>query len=85
MGPGSDLNGLDIETLGKKVNYLLEVLNLKSFGEKIFSDLKDSWWIILVAVVLASFVSFMWVILMRFIAAVMVWSSILLSIGLLGK
>ena len=74
-----------IEDLTQKVEYLLEILNVKTFGERVLSDLKDAWWIILVAIILASLVSFLWIILMRFIAAIMVWTSILLSIGLLGK
>lgn len=84
MGDDAPEAGLDYDSLKTKIGNLLEVLNLKTFGEKVFHDLKDSWWIILVAICLGSFVSFMWVILMRFIASVMVWSSILLSIGLLG-
>ena len=72
------------QKLKEKVEYLIEVLNLKTFGEKILADLSSSWWVILVAIVLATFVSFMWIILMRFVAFVMVWSSILLSIGLLA-
>jgi len=84
MGDNAPEGGLNFDTLLKKVEVLLEVLNLKSFGEKIFQDLKSSWWQILLAICLGGFVSFMWVIMMRFIAAVMVWSSILLSIGLLG-
>ena len=84
MGDNAPEGGLNYDSLLKKVKVLLEVLGLKSFGEKIFQDLKSSWWQILLAICLGGFVSFMWVIMMRFIAAVMVWSSILLSIGLLG-
>ena len=84
MGPGSTSGGLNYDKLKEFVGILLEALNLQTFGEKIFNDLKSSWWIILLAVFLGSFISFMWIILMRFIASVMVWTSILLSIGLLG-
>ena len=84
MGDNAPEGGLNYDSLKEKIIVLLEVLNLKSFGEKVFQDLKSSWWQILLAICLGGFVSFMWVIMMRFIAAVMVWSSILLSIGLLG-
>ena len=84
MGDNAPAGGLNYDSLKEKIMVLLEVLNLKSFGEKVFQDLKSSWWQILLAICLGGFVSFMWVIMMRFIAAVMVWSSILLSIGLLG-
>ena len=84
MGDNAPAGGLNYDSLKEKVMVLLEVLNLKTLGEKVFQDLKSSWWQILLAICLGGFVSFMWVIMMRFIAAVMVWSSILLSIGLLG-
>ena len=84
MGDNAPPGGLNYDSLKEKIMVLLEVLNLKSLGEKVFQDLKSAWWQILLAICLGGFVSFMWVIMMRFIAAVMVWSSILLSIGLLG-
>ena len=84
MGDNAPAGGLNYDSLKEKIIVLLEVLNLKSLGEKVFQDLKSAWWQILLAICLGGFVSFMWVIMMRFIAAVMVWSSILLSIGLLG-
>ena len=84
MGDNAPAEDLSYDTIKDKIQVLLEVLNLKSFVEKAFHDLRSSWWQILLAICLGGFVSFMWVIMMRFIAAVMVWSSILLSIGLLG-
>ena len=74
-----------VEKLKTFVKALIDVLNVKSLGEKVLSDLKESWWIILLGVLLACFVSLFWIIMMRFMAAVMVWASIILSIGLLGK
>ena len=74
-----------VEKLKTFVKALIDVLNVKSLGEKVLSDLKESWWIILLGVLLACFVSLFWIIMMRFVAAVMVWASIILSIGLLGK
>lgn len=71
--------------LTNTVKRLAEVLNLRTFGEKVISDVVDTWWIILVGVLLASLVSFLWIILMRFVAAVMVWASIILSVAFLGK
>lgn len=76
--------GITVEVLKEKIGNLIEILNLRTYGEKVLSDLSSSWWIILLAIIMASFVSFIWIILMRFIAAVMVWSSLLLSVGLLG-
>ena len=74
-----------LEDLTNAVKKLLDVLNLRGYGEKVISDVVESWWAILLGVLLATFVSFVWVIMMRFVASVMVWSSIILSVALLGK
>ena len=47
MGDNAPAGGLNYDSLKEKIIVLLEVLNLKSFGEKIFQDLKSSWWQIL--------------------------------------
>ena len=63
---------------------LLEVLHLRSFGEKIWRDVIDSGWYIAVGILAGALVTLMWVVIMRFVAAVMVWASIILSVLLLG-
>ena len=72
-----------VENLKKAVEYLLEVLNLRGYGEKMLNDVIESWWAILLGILLATLVSFIWVIMMRFAAAVMVWASIILSTAFL--
>jgi len=63
-------------------------LNLRQVGERIFSDLKETYWMIGIALIGACIISFLWIVLMRFLAGFMVWSSILLVFlgigGLLG-
>jgi len=63
-------------------------LNLRQVGEKIFSDLTETYWMIGLALIGACVISFIWIVLMRFLAGLMVWSSILLVFlgigGLLG-
>lgn len=81
MGAGSDT--FTVKKLKKAVKTLAEILNLRNFGEKILNDLVNSWWIILIGLIIASAVAFLWIILMRFVAAVMVWASLILSIALL--
>jgi len=53
-------------------------LNLRQFGERIFSDLKETYWMIGLALIGACILSFVWIVLMRFLASFMVWTSILL-------
>ena len=53
-------------------------LFLRQTGEKIFDDLKLTYWMIGIALIGACFLSFIWIILMRFITGVMVWGSILI-------
>ena len=74
-----------VDNLKKAVEYLLQVLNLRGYGEKMLNDVIESWWAILLGILLATLVSFIWVIMMRFVAAVMVWASIILSTAFLGK
>eukprot|EP00091_Calanus_sinicus_P007089 TRINITY_DN1798_c0_g1_i2.p1 TRINITY_DN1798_c0_g1~~TRINITY_DN1798_c0_g1_i2.p1 ORF type:complete len:344 (-),score=69.57 TRINITY_DN1798_c0_g1_i2:1062-2093(-) len=63
-------------------------LNVRQFGERVFSDLRETYWMIGLALIGACIVSFIWIVLMRFLASFMVWVSILtvfLGIGsLLG-
>ena len=74
-----------MEKLGKFVAKLLDSLNARSYGEKILYDLQESWYYILIGIFAGAFISFIWIIMMRFVAAVMVWASIILSILLLGR
>ena len=66
------------------VKKLLDTLNVRSYGEKILYDLQESWYYIVIGIFAGAFISFIWIIMMRFVAAVMVWASIILSILMLG-
>ena len=46
-------------------------------GERIFSDLPETYWMIGLTPIMTCFLSFIWIVLMRFLASFMVWSSIL--------
>ncbi len=85
MSSSYDGGSFTVKKLTTFVKRLADVLNLRTFGEKVIRDVIDSWWIILIGVILASIVAFLWVILMRFVAAVMVWASIILSVALSGN
>ena len=47
------------------VENLANLLGLREVGTKVFSDMKNQWWTILVGLIIASIVSFLWIILMR--------------------
>uniref|UniRef100_A0A915JSM7 Choline transporter-like protein 4 n=1 Tax=Romanomermis culicivorax TaxID=13658 RepID=A0A915JSM7_ROMCU len=53
------------------------------FFERIGADLRASWWQILLGLLLTVVLGFAWIYIMRFIAAYMVWASIILSLVLL--
>jgi len=63
-------------------------LNVRQFGERVFSDLRETYWMIGLALMGACVLSFVWIVLMRFLASFMVWVSILTVFlgvgGLLG-
>lgn len=84
MSSGAADGSFTVAKLTKVVKRLAEVLQLRTYGEKILNDVVESKWIILGGILLSSLVSFLWIILMRFVAAVMVWASIILSVALLG-
>ena len=76
--------GINKGTLKYAMGALSAFLNVRSIGEKIFNDLKDSWYMVGIGLILATFLSFLWIILMRFVAGLMVWASIGLSGMLFG-
>ena len=54
-------------------------------GVEAVSDYRESWWVIVLALVACMAVSLLWILLMRFIAALMVWTALLGSLaGLIG-
>jgi choline transporter-like protein 2/4/5 len=71
-------------TLTSAVTALGAFLELRSFGERVFNDLSATWWMIGLAFLAATVVSFLWIVLMRFFAGIMVWTSIGLIFALFG-
>ena len=55
--------------------------------EGILQDFNNCWWHILIGLAVSMVVSFMWIVLMRFIAGIMVWMSIIavLAMQAFGK
>jgi len=80
----SDGNGINASTVYEAINKLIEILNLRGVAEKVWADLVNSYWMILAGLGVSVAVAFIWIFLMRFIAGVMVWLSLFLTIALLG-
>jgi len=53
-------------------------LAVRQFGERVFSDLKETYWMIGIALIGSCIISFIWIVLMRCLAGAMVYTSILL-------
>ncbi|XP_048473860.1 choline transporter-like protein 2 isoform X2 [Rhincodon typus] len=75
------INATQLLDGAKGANMVLEV---REVAMKIFEDYTQSWYWILIGMSIALVVSLLFVILLRFIAAFMVWSIILMVIAVLG-
>lgn len=64
--------------------WISEALNLQSLGQKIFQDFVDSWWLILIGLAFTMLFSLLWIILMRCLAWLIVWVSLVGMVALLG-
>ncbi|CAF3658868.1 unnamed protein product [Adineta steineri] len=78
---GQPLNSTKLE---QGVNYLIDLLNLKQVGAFLVEDLTIAWKYILAALAFAAIISFVWIVLMRWLAKPIVWLGILLFIFILG-
>ena len=74
---------LDEDNLQEGISYLLKVIDLRGYGEKFLADLAHYWWIVLLALLLASILSFGWLMLLRLAAAPVIGISIGLCVMLL--
>ncbi|XP_064457388.1 choline transporter-like protein 4 isoform X2 [Ornithodoros turicata] len=72
--PLGTFSGDDIK---KRTKVLAGISSAKDVGELVFQDFKSSWPYILGGLVVAMLVAFIWILLMRWIAGIMIWLSIL--------
>ena len=56
-----DDTGVDTVELGEGIQYLMKLLDLRGIGEKLMTDLTSYWWILLLALILAMLLSFVWI------------------------
>lgn len=86
---GAAIQNVDEETVTGKLladasKYLAKFYQASEVAEGVFQDIKTTWWIILGGFVVAMLVSFLWIFLLRFISAVMIWFSLVAFVGLSG-
>lgn len=77
-------NTLSNEIIKDGLNVYGIFLKAKEYGEKIVEDVVSSWWMILVGLFIAMSLSLIWIVVMRWLAGVMVWFTIIAFIGLFG-
>ncbi|XP_071097416.1 choline transporter-like protein 2 [Haliotis cracherodii] len=81
-GKGNNVNltgisGVINGTTLQKASQVFDIfLQAKQYGEKAIADVQTSWWMILIALCLACLISLIWIVLMRWIAGVMVWVTV---------
>ncbi|XP_078387377.1 choline transporter-like protein 2 isoform X2 [Cetorhinus maximus] len=81
---GEDGGAVNVTSLLEGAKGANIVLDARQVAMKIFEDYTKSWYWILIGMSIALVVSLLFVILLRFIAAFMVWLTILLVIAVLG-
>jgi len=71
-------NGTEVTQviLTEAINKFGTFMSIREVGEKVFSDLADTWWIICMALLGACILSFVWILLMKKAAYYIVWFSI---------
>merc|ERR1719323_608747 len=75
LNKNKDLTKKDLKTGLFRLGAFLQ---LRQIGENVFEDLHETYYMIGIALVGACILSFIWIILMRFLASIMVWTSILI-------
>lgn len=70
--------------LQKGIDYISQLLNIKGIAQFLFEDFYNSWVLILVLLVIAAIASFLYIIIMRWVLAPLIYLSIIGVIGLLA-
>ena len=68
---------ISLDTLEEAVETLSKALGLRSIGDKILADLSSSWQFILCGVILSMIICLLWIVMMRWTAGILVWTSML--------
>ncbi|CAJ0949620.1 unnamed protein product [Ranitomeya imitator] len=82
---GKNLTGNESrDSILNATNQIFDSFNFQNLGKKIFQDFAKSWSWILIALAIAMLTSFLFLILLRFIAGILVWLLIIGVIGVIG-
>ncbi|XP_073404881.1 choline transporter-like protein 4 isoform X1 [Dendrobates tinctorius] len=85
MYEGKNLTGNESkDSILNATNQIFDSFNFQNLGKKIFQDFAKSWSWILIALAIAMLTSFLFLILLRFIAGILVWLLIIGVIGVIG-
>ena len=68
---------ISLDTLERAVEALGKALGLRSLGDKIIADLAASWWFIVSGIFLSMLICLLWIVMMRWTAGFLVWTSML--------
>jgi len=79
--PDGDILVADIMEI---FDFFIGLLNARGFAERVMSDLVSSKWMILAGEGIGVLVAFIWILMMRFMASVMVWASLIGTICLMA-
>jgi len=71
-----------VQDLVNGTTILAELLNARQMAEGILQDFNNCWWLILIGLAVSMVVSFLWIVLMRFIAGIMVWLSVIAVVAM---
>ncbi|KAK3788204.1 hypothetical protein RRG08_041210 [Elysia crispata] len=77
-GDNQTVSGEDLKT---GLTVYEQFLTAKEYGEKIVADVVASWWMILIGLGIAMVISMIWITMMRWIAGLMVWITLLAFVG----
>lgn len=79
-GMVKDQNGkgfISVSSLKLGSNRAGLLAGLAGLGQDAFSDLQHTWWVIVAACAAAALLSLLWIVLLRFVAAVLIWTAFL--------
>ncbi|XP_074655894.1 choline transporter-like protein 2 isoform X3 [Tubulanus polymorphus] len=79
-GPNNEtITGSELEQGSK---YLAIMMSAMDVAQSVLADLEASWWMLIVGLVISAIIALIWILIMRWIAGVMVWLSLILFIAL---
>ena len=79
-----DNKSITSQTLVMALNALGAFMSVRNFAERVLTDIAHTWWMVGVAYLAATAVSFIWVVLLRFIAGIMIWTGIFMVFFMVG-